>query len=577
MNVHSQYRIAMLVSLTFILSCGGGDPGEEIRAADRVLRNGAVYTVDPARSWAEAVAIKDGKIIYVGSNDGVGEHVGLGTEVIDLEGKMVLPGFVDSHMHPPGAALTEAVSVFLFDRSSLEGYLDAVRDYVAQNPGKTAIRGAGWTNTLFPPTGPRKEDLDKIVPDLPVALNSEDFHSLWVNSAALEMAGITRDTPDPEGGIIERDPETGEPNGTLRESAANLVSAIMPRYTAEEMDVGLLDFQKVAASEGVTMVHAAAVSLDGEEVTPEDFKRLEKSGEMAMRFRGSLHISPDIELETIARYVEERANHTGPLFQLNAVKIFVDGVVEGVTAYLLEPYAHRPDYYGELLWDPDHLNEVCAAFDKEGFQLHIHAIGDAAVRVTLDAIEHAQKVNGKRDSRGFITHIQLVADEDKPRFKQLGVIGAPQPFWFQKGDYYEQLEVPYLGQERADNEYPMQSLIDAGAMMASSSDYEVTVPFTPVVGIEQGVTRLEQGVMDPDQVLGPHERTSLEDMIASFTINGAYVNFLEDVTGSLEVGKLADVIVLDRNLFEIPETEISEAKVLLTLFEGREVFRHSGF
>jgi predicted amidohydrolase YtcJ len=223
----------------------------------------------------------------------------------------------------------------------------------------------------------------------------------------------------------------------------------------------------------------------------------------------------------------------------------VDGVIEGVTGYLLEPYAHRPDYRGELLWDPDYLNEVCAALDKEGFQIHVHAIGDGAVRVTLDAFQHAQEVNGK--------------------------------IWFQKGDYCENIELPYLGEERASNEYPMQSLIDAGAIMASGSDYAVTIPFTPVIGIEQGVTRREQGVTDPDQILGPHEKASLADMIASFTVNGAYVNFLEDVIGSLEVGKLADIIVLDRNLFEIPETEISEAKVLLTLFEGREVYRHSIF
>jgi len=287
--------------------------------------------------------------------------------------------------------------------------------------------------------------------------------------------------------------------------------------------------------------------------------------------------SPDTSIEAVPAYVRERSKHRGPWFQLSSIKIFVDGVVEGVTAYLLEPYAHRPGYRGELLWDPDYLDEVCRVLDKEGFQIHVHAIGDGAVRVTLDGLQHAQQVNGKRDSRHFIAHIQLVDDDDKPRFKVLGVVADPQPFWFQRGDYYENLELPYLGEERAGNEYPMQSLIDAGATIASGSDYPVTIPFAPVMGIEQGVTRLEQGITDPDEILGPRERASLEDMIASFTINGAYVNFLDDVTGSLEVGKLADIVVLDRNLFEIPATEISEARVLLTLFEGREVYRHPEF
>jgi predicted amidohydrolase YtcJ len=396
------------------------------------------------------------------------------------------------------------------------------------------------------------------------------------------MAGIAKDTPNPEGGVIEKDPKTGEPTGTLRESASRLVSVHMPPYTEEEQRQGLVEFQKMALADGVTTVHNAAlrVRTEGEDSYSSAtgvYEKLQESDQLNVRFRGSLVFSPDTKLEAIPAYVRERAQHTGALFQTNTIKIFLDGVIEGVTGYLFEPYAHRPDYRGELLWDPDYLNEACAALDKEGFQIHVHAIGDAAVHLTLNAFEYAQKANGKRDSRNFITHIQLVDDKDKPRFKELGVVGNPQPFWFQKGPYYDNLEVPYLGEERASREYPMQSLIDAGAIMASGSDFPVTIPFTPVVGIEQGVTRLEQGVTDPEQILGPDERASLEDMIASFTINGAYVNFMESITGSLEVGKLADIIVLDRNLFEIPETEISEAKVLMTLFEGEEVYRHPDF
>lgn len=213
-----------------------------------------------------------------------------------------------------------------------------------------------------------------------------------------------------------------------------------------------------------------------------------------------------------------------------------------------------------------------AAFDREEFIVHIHAIGDGAARVALDAFAQARKANGPRDSRHQMTHIQLVAPDDILRFAELGVIGVPQPFWFSKGAYYDNLEVPFLGEERASKEYPMQSFIDAGVTMASASDFPVTIPFSPLTGIERGVRRTFDGNEDPSLVLGPDERASLEDMIASFTVNGAYAAFLEDETGSIEVGKLADLVVIDRNLFEVPPDEINQAKVLLTLLEGEDIY-----
>lgn len=568
-----RYGLGFLLCVAVLLETGCGTSTQD-NPADLVLRNGVIYTVDEERSRAEAVVVRGNEIVYVGSNDGVDAFVGPDTDVIDLNGKMVLPGFFDSHSHPPGGALIESVDVYLYGERSLEGYLNAVGNYAERNPDKTAIRGMGWSNALFPPTGPRKEDLDEIVSDRPVALTSGDGHSTWVNSKALEMAGITKDTPNPEGGVIEKDPDTGEPTGTLREIAAAPVMELLSPYTVEELMEGLVTFQKTANLYGVTTVHVAGVGFDaGYSSGAEAYKRLEESGRLTVRFRGSLLFNPDTPIETVPEFVEKRSQNTGRLFQTNAIKIFIDGVVEGTTAYLFEPYVHRPDYRGELLWDPDYLNEVCAALDKEGFQIHVHAIGDAATHVALNAFEHAEKANGKRDARPMITHLQLVAPEDKPRFGTLGVVGLPQPFWFQKGGFYENIEVPYLGEERASQEYPMQSLIDAGAVMASASDYPVTIEFRPLMGIQQAMTRAGEGVTDPDQILGPDERVGLEDMIASFTTNGAYANFIEKETGSLEVGKAADLVVVDQDLFEIPATEIGRATVLLTLFEGKEVFR----
>ena len=253
--------------------------------------------------------------------------------------------------------------------------------------------------------------------------------------------------------------------------------------------------------------------------------------------------------------------------------MFVDGVVEGGTAFLLEPYAHMPETCGEPLWDLDTLKCLFAAADREDLQIHIHAIGDAAIRMSLDALAHARNVNGASDARHLITHLHLVDREDISRMAALSVIGVPQPFWFVKGEYFHNLEAKYLGIGRAEKEYPMKSLKKAGILLAGASDYPVQVPSPPLLGIMLGITRCEPGETDPHEILGPEERMTLEEMIEIFTINGAHANFLENETGSIEVGKKADMVVLEKNLFEIPATEIADTKVLMTVFEGKTVYR----
>ncbi len=296
-----------------------------------------------------------------------------------------------------------------------------------------------------------------------------------------------------------------------------------------------------------------------------------------MRFRGALWMKPDQEVEEQVELVlRECSKRRQPYFGINTAKIFVDGVIEGGTGYLFEPYKHKPGYRGEPLWLPEQLNDITAALDEKNIQIHIHVIGDAAARIALDALEYAQKVNGKRDARHLITHLQLVAPEDIRRFSKLEVIGVPQPFWFSVGDYYWDLALPYLGKERADAQYPMRSFIDAGVTMASASDFPVTIPFDPLRGIQLGLTRSKIG-LEPEDILAPEERVSLEEMIASFTVNGAYANFLEHETGSLEAGKQADIVVLDKNLFAIPANEIHQTKVLLTLVGGNVAYSDPEF
>ncbi|USG63344.1 amidohydrolase [Brevibacillus ruminantium] len=545
-----------------------------VQSADLILQNGAVYTVDRNRNWAEAVVIKGDTIVFVGSNEDAKAYAGAQTKVVDLKGKMVLPGFIDSHTH---ASKTTGMiyTVDLFDLETLDNYVQAVKEFKEKFPNEKAIQGRGWTNSVATGIGPRKETLDEVTKEIPIALTSDDGHSLWVNSKALEVAGITKSTANPEGGLIEHDPQTGEPSGTLREKAMDLVLKKIPALSVEQYMNGILEYQKLAAERGVTTARDPDM-LRYPNVL-EAYRKLSEQDKLNVRFRNAFTADPDKGPEQVQEFIKLREQIKGPHFQVNAVKIFMDGVVEGGTGYLEEPYMHKHTN-GQLIWNPAVYNETAAALDKAGFQLHVHSIGDAATRITLDGFEYAEKKNGKRDARPSVVHLQLFNENDLQRFKQLGAVGIPQPFWFMKeAGFYEEIEVPYLGRERAEREYPMKSMINAGIIMASGSDYIVTQEFNPLIGIQQGITRIEEGKSDYQDIANPIERATLADMIASFTIDGAYSTYTEDITGSIEAGKKADIVVLERNLFTIPAEEINKTQILWTLFEGKEVYRSDSF
>jgi len=542
--------------------------------ADLVLKNGIIYTVDSSSSKAEAVAVKEGKIIYVGSNLGAIKHIGESTKVIDLQNKLVLPGFIDSHCHVI-SSYRYFYEVNIYGLKTAGEIQSKIREFLKANPDAKYVKGRGWSDTNFPKTGPDKKILDEVSKDIPMSFSTDGGHSKWVNSKTLELAGITKETKSPGVGVIELDPVTGEPTGTLRESAADLVINIFPDYTVEDLMKGVEAYQNMALAFGITTAHDAYLDSWSNEITT--FQNLEKANQLNIRFRASLYVNPAKGIEQVEALVKERARNTGELFQTNSAKIFADGVVEEGMAYLKEPYKHLPNSRGEFLWNIERLNQVCAELDKNNFQIHVHSIGDAATSITLDAFAYARNKNGIRDSRNMITHIQLVDSADIVRFKELGVVAVPQPYWFAKDDYYYNLQLPYLGQKRADEEYPMKSFFDNGVVVASASDFPVTIPCNPLIAIQRGITRAESDDTGSNKVLWPEEKVTLEQMIRSFTINGAYANFLEKTTGSIEKGKHADMIVLDKNLFEIPSIEISKAKVLITIFEGKEVFTDSSF
>ena len=534
--------------------------------ADTVFRGGAVYTVDAARSWAEAVAIQAGKIVFVGNDAGVVPWISTQTRTIDLRGKMLLPGFHDSHVHLVGGGI-ELGECNLNHATTVEQVLDQVRRFAEQHPDKKWIRGGGWPLTIEM-GNPHKWLLDKIVPDRPVVLDSSDGHSIWVNSAALAIAGITKETPDPLRGRIEREPITGEPTGTLREAACRLIVYKMPAYSHQEFVAGLRRGLSVANRFGITSIQEAQVT----EQHLNAFMELDRANELTVRAVAAMRFDPAKDNSQLRQFVEWRARYGSKRLRATAVKIFQDGVIESRTAALLDSYLNSGrEERGWLNIEPELLNPLAAELDQLGFQIHVHAIGDRAIRSSLDAIEFARSSNGSRNARHHIAHLQLFDPSDIARFRRLGVIANFQPLWAQADPHIMEMTIPFLGPERSRWLYPIRSVANSGAVIVGGSDWSVS-SMNPLEAIQVAMTRRD-AAQGPGPAWLPEETVDLPLMLASYTINGAYLNFQESETGSIEVGKAADLVVLDRNLFECPVHEIHLAKVLLTLLDGKPVYR----
>ena len=535
--------------------------------ADLVLSGGAIYTLDAARSWAEAVAIRDGRIVYVGADDGARAWVGPTTRVVELGGRFVLPGFHDSHLHPITGGM-RTLRCELSGAATAAEALERVRAYAAAHPDAPWVVGRGWELFLFPAANPRKETLDAVIADRPVYLTSADGHSAWVNSRALALASVTAATPDPPLGRIERDGATGEPSGTLREEAKQLVSRLLPEATAAERREGIVRAVELAHRAGLVGLFDATVDA----IELPDYREVGRQGKLDVHLGVALYVDPEKPFAPqLAELLALRREDWGPHVRITAAKLYADGVIESGTAALLAPYLDRDGSRGVLEWDEGKLREAAIALDREGLQLHVHAIGDRAIRVTLDTVAAVRRANGPRDRRPTLAHIELFDPADVPRFRALGAIASFQPLWAWADPYIKDLTEPQLGPERSRWLYPIGSVAATGAVLAGGSDWSVS-SMVPLEGIEVAVTR--RGPAEgPGPAWIPEERASLATMVAAYTIGSAYAAYREGETGSLEVGKSADLVVLDRDLFAVPPHEISEAKVLLTLFAGREVHR----
>lgn len=554
----------------------------ETLRVDQYFENGTIYTVDDKNTLAEGLAVADGKIVFVGTAAEGSAYKAAAKEVVDLDGKMLMPGLIDGHIHPYALA---SFDFYITEIHDLDEALKTIEDYVKANPTRDSYYGFGYMTNMFEgdelTKGPKKERLDAICPDKPMYIYSFDGHSAWLNSKCMELMGLTPETPDVPGGQIIKDDATGELWGTLRDSAMSLLpEATLPE---DRFAAALIETNTALNAMGYTSV----LALPGNGFMPvpiEASAKLADEGKLTVRVHCAGILTSWKTQEDMEALLELQQRYSSGLVQVNTAKIFTDGVMDNESAHLLAPYSDNPENYGVAVWpEQDALNTTVANLNKNGIQAHIHAIGDAAVRSALDAIEYAKKNTPDGDYRNSMTHLQLIAPEDLSRFGALDVLAVVQPYWHaREPGYWDVMELPALG-DRAYKMYPMKSFMTNGTKLVGASDFPVTVNQNPFVAIEMGVTRnVPQGLVpdlpditdmdDPNSVLWPEERVSVTDMIRAFTINGAYAIFAEDETGSLEVGKSADMVIIDQNILTAKPLDISKTKVLKTYFAGKEVY-----
>ncbi len=530
--------------------------------ADLVFLGASVESMVDGSPPADAVAVRGGRIVLVGSTTDARELVGPPTRVVELAGETLLPGFQDAHIHPiEGGMLADACD--LHDLADAPAYLHAIAAHAAAHPDREWIVGEGWALTAFPRGEPERGPLDDVVADRPAFFYSHDGHVGWANTLALAVAGIDRTTPEPPGGRIVRD-AAGDPSGTLVDGAIDLLAPHLPKPTHADRLAGLREAQRQLHALGITAWQDANVGPDALAA----YREAAEAGWLTARVVAALWWQREEGLEQIEAFVQQRSASAVGRLRADSVKLMLDGIIESQTAFMTAPY-EGTSHAGAPFIEPDALRAAVTELDRRGFQAHFHAIGDAAVRLALDSVEAAQAANGATDRRHHASHLETIHPDDVPRFGQLGVVANIQPFWAADDDQMKTLRVPLLGPQRARWQYSFGSLLRTGAMLAGGSDWTVTTA-NPLLEIEVAVNRVAPDTRDAAPFL-PEERLSLNAALRAFTIGSAFVNRLDADAGTIEVGKLADLVVLDRNLRAPDAGPIGEATVRHTFVEGEEV------
>lgn len=542
--------------------------------AELLVHGGTIHTMDPQRPMVDAVAVAGGNIIAVGGAE-VDAVRTARTDVVNLGGRALMPGFQDAHIHPLAGGLGQ-LECDLSELHDLQDYRRTIADYSRAHPNAQWIHGAGWYGDVFPGGFPDRTELDKLVAQRPAVFISHDAHGAWANSPALEHAGIDRHTPDPAGGRIVRDAQ-GEPTGMLLESAAELVTSLLPAVGNDQLERAMLTAQAYLHSLGITAWQDAAV---GDALGIPDslglYSRLSERGLLTARVTGALWWQREGGLEQIADLVDRRASVPPGRFQATAVKIMQDGVCENLTAAVVNAYQGQVHNHGLSFIEPEQLNRIVAELDAQAFDVHLHAVGDRAVRECLDAVEGS----GSRswDSRHQIAHIDLVEQADIERMSRLGVIANVQPLWARHDPVLVQTKLPYLDASQQAHHFAFGSLLRAGVQLALGSDWPVSSP-DPLWGIHVAVNRTappadphaqdERSQTDP---LLAGEAVDVRHALAAYTHGAARANRLDAMTGSLTRGKAADFVILDRDPADVPNREISSIRVESTFIEGEVVY-----
>lgn len=557
-----------------VLTCGMVSLGfaPSTMKATLIVENARVYTVNAKRPWAEAVAIGGDRILAVGTKQQIDAFRDHNTRTIDAQGKLVLPGFTDSHIHLLEGSRT-LTQVDLNGTASIAEVQQRVKEFAAAHPKAGWILGRGWTYDIFGETAlPNKKYLDEVVPDRPVYLVGFDGHTSWVNSKALAVTGITRDTPEPAHGTVVKDAK-GEPTGALKEDADDLVGSHV-RATREEqlaaLRLGIGEANRAGLTRVICLGNSIDLVDDGKNLALYD--ELLKNGELTLRMYVSSYQGPPTMTEDqIAAVVAAKQRYHGDWLAAGAVKFYLDGVIESHTAAMLTPYSDDPKQIGTLRWDEAEYKRAVAELDKRGIQVFTHAIGDRAVRLALDAYEDAAKANHTNERRHRIEHIETITAQDIPRFGKLCVVASYQPLHAEPNVDTTNVWTRNAGPDRASRGWTWQSVSKTGGRLAFGSDWPV-VTLSPWYGMQTALTRQ---TLDgkPEGGWLPQERVSLEQAIEAYTLGAAYSAHRETREGSLEEGKLADLIVLDQDLFKIAPSEIHKTKVLLTMVGGKVVFQ----